>query len=299
MTRNIISFFVLIILSFGSSLDARTSAKDIATEFSKGLLESSSPNQGYKCEGNNSKATCSIDVVNVENKLKLRNVKVGVLIGSKNANMTFMGNVDIALVGEDANLKDFMINRFDCKADFNLNSSTLSNKFNCTFTGNSYTFKSDGNINVTSNDFNAKSVDEALELAILALSSENNSYKILLKDFSLHLNGATLGNKIYTYLKKQNPSVTQEEYNTQVNAAAASIPFLMAQNGNVTAQMIDSLSKISTNLALVLTSKKQGISAVFRHKTNKAVGIKEFLALIDSNRIFNLLNDYNVSVTTR
>lgn len=290
----------IFIFVFSSEAVAKVNAKDVTQnatkEFIHTIAGANANSVPYTCIGDERQATCTIKSLNTEG-VRLNDVKISSIIESKSASFTILGNANMTAAASE---KDFMITKFNCKSSHTLTSSVLANSVKCAFSAPSYTLNMSAVGDLISSDFSGKEIDKITDIIADTLNNKNQNVNILQKEIVLLLDAPKLGDAVYNAQKADNPALTREQFNAQIqaqmNVLVASAPLTLGKDTLSNTQLIQSIASLGRAGSSLLTGKKKSIELTLRRKSGKPVPLNTFLQNLNATNATSILKDYDVMV---
>lgn len=298
----------LVALSLIVPASAKMSAKDAAETVMKGLGEKDA-SFTYDCIGNDTKASCTAKQLKIDPTLTLRNIKVDYILNDKSANTGISLDLQIKDPSLDSNTRELLPKSVNCTSPSTLQGSLFKGSLTCNLTSSAYTIQLKSAGSLESKHLDKKDLSSAMEEVEALFENATdpqealNDFKIDPREFVIELKGARLGDKILAVLKKDEPTMTKEQYNATINMGVAMVPVGLA-NGQLSQTTIDRLTKAATAIGEVLTSQKQQATITLKRKSGTMLDLADlptFIANIDSDpmKLLQYLDEYQISVVTR
>lgn len=301
---------VLMALYLASPLHAKTSARD-SLEKTMTALGKDVPGFTYNCQGNDTKASCVIKKIDIENEISLSNVKLDYVINNDTFNQAIAFDMKVLDPDIDKEKLEFMPKKVVCSSPNNLQGNIYKGQLICEVSAPAYVLKTSGIGFLESNRFLNKDIEEVfddLEKVLKSINSSNmqqklKDFKVDIREIVIDVKGTGFANKMLNVLKKNDENFTKEQYIATVNMGISMVPVFFA-NAKVKESTTDQVSKAATALGDVVTSKKQQAVITLRRKSTAMLELADLQSLIekidvDPTFLLKYLEEYEISVVTR
>ncbi|RDU64055.1 hypothetical protein CQA53_07900 [Helicobacter didelphidarum] len=281
---------ILLLCSCTNLLHAKINAKQHAENITQSLGEA-------KCQGNDSKATCTLN--RMYNDDAITNIKFIVASEEKSISYVLSGDITPRNIGEENKYKDLFPKKFLCNTALNLNTPRLLNKYECALNTDTYTLKTNGNIQTQSKTFNGKDLE-----TILKDIEKMVDWEFLFEQFVFEINAPKIGDKVFMLLKENDAELTKQLYSANINAFIAVLPTILLRNSEIKAQTTEGILKVASGIGEILTSNKQYAKIILKRKNATTMTLSELYAIVNDISMnpqvaLRYLNDYDINITTR
>lgn len=260
----------------------------------------------HTCQGNETKASCVVtSPIQIDTTLSIKNFKCEIVSDAKDITASLSGNPLWILKPQDSSMHDFMPNKFTCNLNLKLHDVLLNSVFGCMLYAPIYSFKADGDSDLQSALFKEKDINNIYEISLMdKTSSTQNDIAINPKQTIFELQGAKFGEGVFKKMKKDDPTLTQEQYVATINMGLAMSQVALTQNQNLSKETISGIMKAAGAVGDILLSKKQNVKITLKRKSSEMFTMKEFFNIIDQldtnpQVLLQYLNNYDIITVVR
>ena len=150
-----------------------------------------------------------------------------------------------------------------------------------------------------------KTLNNIYEISLMdKTSSTQNDIAINPKQTIFELQGAKFGEGVFKKMKKDDPTLTQEQYVATINMGLAMSQVALTQNQNLSKETISGIMKAAGAVGDILLSKKQNVKITLKRKSSEMFTMKEFFNIIDQldtnpQVLLQYLNNYDIITVVR